>query len=412
MKFRDCFFSALVSLRSNKLRSALTLLGVMIGVCAVVFVVSFGRGQQQSLTAIFDALGPTNIFVMGSTRQMMGGMRPAGTLTSIDVDALVNSSAASGILKIAPSNSGSFIVVYGNQIRTISVRGAVPEISEMSNYRVSRGDFITELDLKRHASVAVLGAQTAADFFGKEDPLYKRLRIGGRNFEVTGVLERRGGFGGPDGDNFIMIPYSTMEAKFMGEISPRGRPVSAIIIQAESIEAIPVAKAHITEVLRKTHHLRDDEEADFSIVDMQEILKRRQEMMFTFQIFLASTAVISLVVGGIGIMNIMLVSVNERIREIGICKAVGAKRGDLLKQFLVEAALLSLGGGILGLVMAIALALFATGKTMGSYVVAVPISPDIVLIAIIVSVVVGLVSGTYPAYKAARLDPVVSLRDG
>lgn len=409
MGLKDCFQNAWQALKGSKLRSGLTLLGIVIGVSAVVWVVSFGRGQQQTLSAIFDNMGPTNIFVAGSTRQMMGGIRPPGTLTTNDYQALLDSNT-SAILKVAPSNSSTLTAVYANQIRTISVRGAIPDAQQISNYQLAAGVFFTDIDLKKSANVAVLGYQTASNFFDAEDPIGKSIRIAGRSFDIIGVLEKRGGFGGPTADDFIMIPFTTMDAKFMGDTSPRGRPLGFLTVQAASIEEIPAAKDVITKALRKTHHLKENEENDFTVTDMQEILRRRLEMQNTFQLFLAFTAAVSLVVGGIGIMNIMLVSVTERTREIGICKAVGARRRDILKQFLVESALLSFGGGILGVVAAFIGAFLANGKSMGSWVISVPISMDIVLVALLVSIFTGLVSGTYPAFRAAKLDPIESLR--
>lgn len=409
MGLRDCITSSWLALQGNKLRSGLTILGIMIGVSAVVFVVSFGRGQQQNLSAVFESMGPTNIIVSGSTRQMMGGIRPPSSLTTNDLEALLNADFSSGIVRIAPSNSSILTVIYGNQTRNINIMGATPEIKEIRNYQMADGEFFTDKEAKRNANVAILGSQTATDLFGIEDPVGKSIRIAGRTFEVIGVFEKRGGFGGLM-DNFIMIPFTTMEAKFLGGTSTRGRPVQNITIQAASIEQLPATKAYITQALRKTHHLREDEESDFTVTDMQEILKRMQESRAIFSAFLASVAAISLLVGGIGIMNIMLVSVGERMREIGICKAVGAKRRDILRQFLVEAAMLSFGGGLLGIVTAIIAAAFATGKNMGTYIISVPISLDVVLVAVLVSIITGLISGTYPAYRAARLDPIVSLR--
>lgn len=410
MSFIEIIKLAIRALRANKTRSALTLLGIMIGVGAVVFVVSFGRGQEQSITAMFESMGTNTIFVSGSSRQIMG-IRPTATITTADYQALMDTEHGYCIANIAPSSSASLLVVYGNETRTIMVSGSTPAIKEVRKYDVARGDFFTEAEYRRNASVVVLGAQAAADLFRGLDPLGESIRIAGRNFEVIGVLGKRGGFGGAQADNFVIMPLSTMLARFPGDSATRGRPLSTIHMEATGVSQIKAAKELVTETLRKSHHLRADEENDFTVTDMQEIMKRRMESQAVFQVFLGSVAAISLLVGGIGIMNIMLVSVTERTREIGICKAIGAKRRDIMWQFLFESATLSLCGGLTGVIAAIVLGMLADGQSMGFYTVRVPLSPDIIIVALGVAVFTGLVSGTYPAMRASRLDPIVALRE-
>jgi len=410
MSILEYILSAWQALISNKLRSFLTILGIVIGVGAVVFLVSFGRGQQRQMTTIFENMGANAIYVSGSTRQTMGGIRPEGTLTVEDAEALNNTNKAPAVAAVAPLYSKMLKTVYGNQIRTINTMGSTMTIQRILNYIVARGSFFNDEDIRRGTSVAILGDQAAKDLFGTANPVGETLRIGGRKFDVIGVCEARGGFMGGSADNFIMIPLSTMQSRFGIETTPQGHPVQTIVVEAAGTSVVNTARDQITEIIRQRHHVREGEENDFTVIDMQEILKRMDQTMAVFQVFMASVASISLLVGGIGIMNIMLVSVTERTREIGIRKAIGAKRRDILAQFLVESATLSLTGGILGLVVAGIGSLAVTGQLMNNMPVSAPISLDIVLMALLVAILTGVISGTYPAVRAAKLDPIESLR--
>jgi putative ABC transport system permease protein len=274
---------------------------------------------------------------------------------------------------------------------------------------LAEGDSISELDVKRGANVAVIGSQTATNLFSTEDPIGKTIRIAGGQFKVIGVFEEKGGFIG-SADDFIMIPLTTMQARILGETTARGRAIQTIAVKAVSTDQISSAREEVTAILRQRHHIGPKEEDDFTVIDMQEIMKSMRQVLGIMQVFLGFVGAISLVVGGIGIMNIMLVSVTERTREIGIRKAVGAKRRDILRQFLVESAMLSLSGGIIGLTLAAIATWLITGVQLGPYPVKAPMSLDIVIISLSVAVIVGLVSGIYPAYRAARLDPIESLR--
>jgi len=409
MSFRDCLNVSVQILRANKMRSGLTILGIVIGVSSVVFLISFGRGHEANLMAIFKSLGAETIYVTSTSQmadQISGITRK---LTMEDAIALENSSRLPSVALVSPFIEKMSTVTYGNEKASTDVMGVMPSIRSIIDYPIERGLYITDEDVMSGASVVVLGATARVNLFKNEDPLGKNIRVDGRIFEVVGMLEAKGGFL-PGADDFVMIPLTTMQAKLMGETTTEGRPVQTIAVRAVSAERIGSAKDEAISVLRQRHHIREGEENDFYVMDMREILDQMKQALEVFQVFLASVGAISLVVGGIGIMNIMLVSVTERTREIGIRKAVGARRLDIMKQFLVESAILSISGGVVGIILAFLFVLMVTGVNLGGYTVQAPFSLDIVLIALGVSTLIGISSGLYPAFHAASMDPVESLR--
>ena len=394
---------------NNKMRSSLTILGIVIGVSAVVFLVSFGRGHEANITGNFESMGANAIYITSASSMTQGISAATGSITLEDAEALANPNRAPSVAMVAPMTEKLTKVVYENENSTVDVMGATPDIAQVISYPVAEGEFISEQDVRRGARVAVLGSKTATDLFGTESPLDKTIRVSGTQFEVIGVLEKKGGFIG-SADDFIIIPLTTMQSRLLGQTTAKGRPVQTIAVKAMSTDQIDAAKEEVISILRQRHNIREGEEDDFTIIDMQEILSSMRDVLGIMQVFLGSVGAISLLVGGIGIMNIMLVSVTERTREIGIRKAVGAKRRDILRQFLVESAMLSLTGGIIGLIIAALGTWAVSGVELGPYPVQAPMSADIVIIAIMVAIVVGLASGIYPAYRAARLDPIESLR--
>jgi putative ABC transport system permease protein len=409
MSFRDCLNVSVQILRANKMRSGLTILGIVIGVSSVVFLISFGRGHEANLMAIFKSLGAETIYVTSASQmadQISGITRK---LTMEDAIALENSSRLPSVALVSPFIEKMSTVTYANEKVSTDVMGVMPNIRSIIEYPIERGLYISDEDVMSGASVVVLGATARVNLFKDEDPLGKSVRVDGRIFEVVGMLEAKGGFL-PGADDFVMIPLTTMQAKLMGETTTEGRPVQTIAVRAVSSERIGSAKDEAISVLRQRHHIREGEENDFYVMDMREILDQMKQALEVFQVFLASVGAISLVVGGIGIMNIMLVSVTERTREIGIRKAVGARRLDIMKQFLVESAILSISGGVVGIILAFLFVLMVTGVNLGGYTVQAPFSLDIVLIALGVSTFIGISSGLYPAFHAASMDPVESLR--
>jgi putative ABC transport system permease protein len=400
MSFWDSFKSSWQSIVSTKMRSVLTVLGVVIGVAAVVFLVGLGRGQEDAIISRFEDMG-ANAFYVSITYDKAGS---GGSLSLDDAEALEDSQRAPSVAVVAPSINTQAKVAFGNADVNVTCKGITPDLAEVQRYPVEKGSFISDNDVNRRTSVAVLGFQTAIDLFGESNPIGETLRVEGRRFQVIGVIEELGGR--PGSDDYVLIPLTTMQSKIVS-----GKDVQQIAVLATNTDKIDAAIAEVTAILMERHHIREGEDPDFDIRNMTELLERMTESLATFSIFLAAVGAIALVVGGIGIMNIMLVSVTERTREIGIRKAIGATRTDVLSQFLTEAAMLSFTGGIIGLLIAIAGTELIGGLSMmGPWTVEAQITPDIVIIALCVAIGVGLISGTYPAFRAAMLDPIDSLR--
>jgi len=387
------------SIFSNKLRSSLTMLGIIIGVSAVVLLVALGRGFQTSMQTTFENMGASALYVSSSADKAVKTLRP---LTFEDAQALANKTLAPAIAVVSPTLSKGVSASYGNSNVNVQSTGVTPVITQIKNYELAGGRFISDQDVTARENVVVLGYQTALDLFGSQSPLGKSIRVGGMKFQVIGVIEKMGGFAG---DSYILMPLTTMQSKIAG-----GNDVQQIAVKAASPDQVDSAIAEITSILRARHYVTPGAADDFQIRDMREVLNSMQQTLATFSIFLSSVGAISLIVGGIGIMNIMLVSVTERTREIGIRKAIGAKRRDILLQFLIEAAALSLSGGLIGLLLAVGGSMFMRNVPMGNLTIEAQISAGVVILALAVSIGIGVISGTYPAFRAARLDPIESLR--
>lgn len=399
MSIWESIRTAWQSILSNKMRSSLTMLGMVIGVCAVVLLVALGQGFQTSMTTTFNNMGASALYISTSTDKTLTTVR---NLTMDDAEALTDKTLTPSISVVSPQISSRLSVQYGNNTSNMQASGITPAITQIRNYQVDQGRFITQADLTARSNVVVLGSQAVTDLFGTTSPIGKSLRVAGAKFQVVGTLQKLGGFGG---DSYILMPLTTMQSKITG-----GSNIQQIAVKAVNSDAVDSAIAEVTTVLRARHFIRSGAADDFTITDMRETLESMQATLAGFSLFMGAVGAISLLVGGIGIMNIMLVSVTERTREIGIRKAIGAKRRDILLQFLIEAAAISLTGGLVGLGLAMAAAL-AMGKiSLGTTQISPEISWTIVVVALGVSIGTGLISGTYPAFRAARLDPIESLR--
>ncbi len=392
---------ALQRLAAARLRTVLTALGVVIGVAAVVALVGVGQGATSGITARLQGLG-TNLLTISPGGTLTGFTRGAAgsaqTLTLADAEAVA---AVNDIAGVAPEITTQQLVVAGAQNTTTQIVGTTPDYLTVRAFRIWQGSFISGLAVENGLRVAVLGATTADDLGLGPEAIGRTITIGGLPFEVVGILQPKGSTGPISQDDQVVIPITTLRHAF----SSTDR-VRTIAVSVASLGAMDAAKAEITALLRQRHGLDAAASDDFTIQDQAQLLSTVSDVSTTLSLLLAGIASISLVVGGIGIMNIMLVSVRERTREIGIRKAIGAREGDILVQFLVEALTLSVLGGLVGTVIGVAVSA-AIGTAAGWGIV---VSPWTVVVALGFSVLVGVVFGVWPARQAARLDPIVALR--
>ena len=408
------FRISLASLGANKLRSGLTLLGIVIGVSAVISLMAIGQGVQQSITSRIESLGTNLLFVQPGESVQQGGLGggagSASTLTLEDADALVDPIFAPAVQAVAPEIRASGQVTAGRNNTFAQVIGVTPEYADVRNSPVEDGDFISQGHLNNYSQVAVLGQTIKETLFGNRNPVGQPIRINGRQFEVIGTLESKGGGFFGSQDNQILVPITTAYYRVSSQRTTHGEiSVDSINVQMPDISVMDEGMMQVATVLRLRHRITGED--DFTITNQQDTIETLQETTNTFVVFLGAIAGISLLVGGIGIMNIMLVSVTERTREIGIRKAMGAKRRDILVQFMSEATLLSLGGGAFGVLMGAAIARLLNGQTLfGNTPLETSFSWDIALLALGVSAAIGLFFGIYPAMRAASLHPIDALR--
>jgi len=389
---------AVRALRVHKLRSLLTMLGIIIGVGAVVAMISVGQGATAQVTQRIASLGSNVLQIFPgsfSSGGVRGGSGSVSTLTLEDAEAIAP--ACPDVAAVAPIVSRNAQVVYGNQNWYTSVNGTTPEYLAVRSWEIADGEMFTEDDVSAGTKVCVLGSTVVENLFPDEDPVGAILRIGNVPFTVVGVLAVKGG----NEDDIIVIPVKTAQRRLTGRTG-----INRMMVSAVSEKRTGAAQEQITDLLRSRHNIRAGDDDDFTVRDMADIAAAVKQSSSVLTLLLASIASVSLLVGGIGIMNIMLVSVTERTREIGIRMAVGAKGRDVLLQFLVEAVVTSLLGGVLGILFGIGasqlIGLLAKWST--------PMVPGAILLAFIFSAVVGIFFGYYPARRAANLDPIEALR--
>jgi putative ABC transport system permease protein len=399
---------ALRSLRVNKLRTALTMLGIMIGVGAVIAMVSVGTGAQARVAEQIQSLGSNLIIVLPGSRNSAGlrlGQGSQVTITEDDAAAIAREIPV--VQAVAPSSRGNAQVVYGNLNWSTNITGVTADFFEARDWAIDSGRPILREDVDGATKIALLGQTAALNLFGDSDPAGEIIRIKKVPFTVVGVLTRKGQTTwGQDQDDVILIPLSTAKKKVLGASQANSRSVHSISIKVLPGEDMSEAEAQVRTLLRDRHRLQPYQEDDFWIRNLAEVLQTQEETSAVLTYLLAAIASVSLLVGGIGIMNIMLVSVTERTREIGLRMAVGARGRDILTQFLVEAVTLSLIGGIIGIVLGIgssnAISYFAEWRTV--------LAPGAVVLAFGFAAAIGIFFGFYPARKASRLDPIEALR--
>jgi putative ABC transport system permease protein len=403
MRWLMTFRIALRALARNKLRAFLTMLGIIIGVGAVIAMVAIGEGAKSTIRSQISALG-TNVLIVLPGSNVQGGVR-AGTgnvNTLVDSDARAMTRELRSVAYASPVLRRQEQLVAGNLNWGSLTQGVAPEFEQIRDWQIESGRFLHEGDMDSAAKVAVIGQTVARQLFANDDPIDAVIRIRNIPFRIVGVLVGKGQTGqGQDQDDTVMIPYTTMQKRLM-----RITFVQSIVVRAVSAEKVAEAQEQITLLLRQRHRIADGRDDDFTVRNLSDIAEAAQSTARVMAVLLGSVAGISLLVGGIGIMNIMLVSVTERTREIGIRMAVGARSKDIMLQFLVEAVVMAATGGIIGILLGIGsselLKTWAQWPTL--------INPGIIFIAFGFSAAVGIFFGFYPARKAAGLDPIDALR--
>ena len=416
MTFTQSILEALESLNGNKMRSGLTVLGIVIGVAAVIAMLAVGNGAQASITGSISSIGTNLLFVFSGSAEGPPGGPGSGRsgnndrpLTLTDAEAIADPFAAPSVELVAPAIQGNGTLTYAGENSTTTISGVTPDYAVVRNMELAEGEFINEEHILGRMSVVVLGPESAIAIFGHADGIVgETIRIEGQPFRVIGVTVAKGGGAFGSEDNAAYIPFTTAQARLI----KRGSldEVDVIFIQATTAEAVPLAADEVSNIIRQRHRTPIGVD-DFSVFTQQDFLATFETITGVLTIFLGGIAGISFLVGGIGIMNIMLVSVTERTREIGLRKALGARKKDILLQFLTESSLLSLIGGIIGIMFGWLIAFIvgkvatATGNNFTPIV-----GTDAILLSTSFSAIIGLFFGIYPASRAANLEPVEALR--
>jgi len=404
MDLQELITESLSTLTLNKVRTGLAMLGVIIGIGSVIALVSLGQAGQKSITSQIQSLG-SNLLTISPGSQFSGGVRGGGnvaTLTYDDAKAIASSSLITTVESVSAEYSSRAQIVAGKNNTNTTVTGVLPEYAEIRNTTISLGTFITQRNVDSMSKVAILGHVTATDLFGEgANPVGKTIRISRQVFKVIGVTEEKGGAGFMSQDDIVYIPLTTAQKLLFGVDY-----VSSISVSAINEDIMTQAQEEIGSLLLSRHKIKDPEQADFRIMSQEDILSTMTQITDTFTTLLSGIAAISLVVGGIGIMNIMLVTVTERTREIGLRKALGAKGKAITTQFLIEAVMITFIGGLIGTILGIGVSLGLTGMMNLPFV----LSISSIALAFLVSVGIGILFGWYPAQKAAKLQPIEALR--
>ena len=412
MKLLKYLQVALNSIVAHRMRAILTMLGIIIGVAAVLTTMGIGRGAASSITDRIESQG-TNLLTISPGASSSGGVSgaagSAGTLTMGDAEALMDSTLHPDIAVVAPEYAATARLVYGDANSESTVTGVTTDYATVRNLEVASGRFLTEAEVENQSQVVVLGSELAIDLFGDEEPVGQTVRIDAQPFQVVGVLAETGGFGRTTPDEQAFVSIGLAQGRLFNAARYRGDyTVTTIYVQAAEANQVEAAEQQIAVTLRLRHSLQGDDENDFDVLDQASLLETADDISQTLTIFLGAIGGISLLVGGIGIMNIMLVSVTERTREIGLRKAIGAHDSDILLQFLEEALLLCFLGGLIGVGLAYGLA--AVLAQVPAFTFSVLIRSDSLALALGFSVLAGLIFGIYPAMRATRLDPIEALR--
>jgi putative ABC transport system permease protein len=391
------------TLLSNKLRSSLTMLGIVIGNASVIAMIGVGEAGQKFVNKQLESLGPNVLFIIPGNQETQRITRDVPkNLVLADAEAIATQVPT--VVGVAPELNTRQVVTYRNRNTNASIIGTTPSFPRVREFDTSKGRFFTDIDIKRNNQVTVLGADLAQRLFGTQNPVGKQLRIKNSSFQVIGVLEAKGSSLGANYDEAALIPITTSANRLVGRNSPYGIALDYIVASARDSNSVDAAEFQITNLLRLRHKITGED--DFSIRSQKDALQTVGQITGALTIMLAAIAAISLIVGGIGIMNIMLVSVTERTQEIGLRKAIGATEQDILLQFMIEAIILSAAGGLIGTVIGVGGILLVGALT--------PLEAGISVMAITLTVgvsgAIGLFFGVVPARRAAKLDPIVALR--
>lgn len=399
--YKESFLMAWASLIANKMRSILTMLGIIIGVAAVIALVSIGNGVKQDIQNSISSLGSNLLMVMPGAPRTPGVRPSAGSMKSLKVADYEAIAKLDGVKAASPMTNGAYVVIYQNKNWTTSVSGVNANYLDVNNWSMKSGRFLSEKNVQNRERVAVVGKTVVKNLFGDENPVGAEIRVKNIPFRIIGVLNSKGsGAMGNDQDDMVIIPYTTAMERVEGVDYLR-----MIYVTGKDENGIDRLQSDIENLLRVRHGIKDTNLDDFNIQNMNSIMETMEETTGTLTLFLGAVAAISLVVGGIGIMNIMLVSVTERTREIGVRKALGATYSVIVTQFLIEAVVISLMGGIIGIILGIGSSKLIGMASGMSTVISIPT----IVMSFAFSMAIGLIFGIYPARKAAKLNPIDAL---